>query len=69
MHDRDGINSLWGIFITVSGIAGVINIAKAFQRPTWEDMNKKEDEIEILKKRVKNYQDIINGPDRKNKLE
>ena len=69
MQDNDGIGSFWNLFITISGIAGIVNIVKAFKRPTWEEYEQKEKEIYILKKRISNYQRIINGTHRKNKLE
>lgn len=68
MHDKDDINSLWGAFITVSGIAGIINIIKAFKRPTWDEMDKKDIQVYILKKRIKHYQDIINGTIKRDEL-
>ena len=69
MQGNDGINNFWTLFITISGIAGIINIVRAFKRPTWDDMDRKDREIGILKKKIHNYQRIINGPNRKNKLE
>lgn len=61
MHENDGINSFWNIFLTVSGVAGIINIVRAFRRPTWTEFEKKDREINILKKKIKHYQKLING--------
>jgi len=49
-----GINYLWNTFITIAGAAGVVNIVRVFK-------NKNKDrEIELLKKKCRNYQRMIN---------
>jgi len=57
-----GINYLWNTFITIAGIAGVTNIVRAVK-------NKNKDrEIELYKKKYRNYQRIIHDTYRKDKL-
>lgn len=58
-------DNFWYLFITVAGISGIINIVKAFKRPTWAEFEKKDREIDILRKKVKHYQKMINDSDNK----
>lgn len=61
MKDNEGINSFWNVFLTIAGVAGIVNIVRAFKRPSWSELEKKEREIDILKKKVQHYQKLING--------
>ena len=50
-----GVNYLWNTFVTVAGMAGVTNIVRVFK-------NKNKDrEVELLKKKCKQYQKMINN--------
>ena len=66
MQENNDVNIFWLILLTLGGIFGVVNIVKAFSKPQitgaeeYENIIAEKDKIiEILEKRITQYQKII----------
>jgi hypothetical protein len=73
--ESNGINNVWNVFISVAAIAGVINIMRAVNKPSQNEINEYERIIEEKDKIIKQqaekllkYKELYDTRER-NKLE
>ncbi|HVW99729.1 MAG TPA: hypothetical protein VHA52_04685 [Candidatus Babeliaceae bacterium] len=76
MQENNDVNIFWLILLTLGGIFGVVNIVKAFSKPQitgaeeYESIIAEKDKIiEVLEKRITQYQKIIENDNIRRELE